>query len=327
VKVSNWQKNNDPKPVFDRRSIPAEAVESNWAAADGHAIRRIDWKQDHESCGSILFMAGRGDLYEKYLETLDYWHSQGWQVTASDWRGQAGSGRLGLDDYAGHISDFSVWVSDLTDLWQRWKRENPTPHILIGHSMGGHLVLRALAEQRVDPRAAVLIAPMLGFINHRIPAVIMHAVTWLITRLGDPRRLAWKWSEKPRSLPADRNLLLTSDDARYADELWWREHRPEIAMGPGSWGWTERAYASMRGLDKATALDRVKQPVLLLATSDDKLVDFRAILRAARWLKNSKLVQFGKESRHEILRECDPVRDRALAAIAEFLDETAPATT
>ena len=43
-----------------------------------------------------------------------------------------------------------------------------------------------------------------------------------------------QWSEKPRALPADRNLLLTHDRDRYADEVWWREKRPEIAMGPGS---------------------------------------------------------------------------------------------
>ncbi len=323
--MSIWQKSNNPKPAFDRRSIPADATESRWIAADGHLIRRIDWMHSGASRGSILFMPGRGDLYEKYLETLDHWHGQGWQVTASDWRGQAGSGRFGLDDYAGHIGDFSIWVDDLADLWERWQRENPPPHILIGHSMGGHLVLRALAEKRVHPRAAVLIAPMLGFINHGIPAGIMHAATWIMARLGDPRRLAWKWSEKPRSLPVDRHLLLTHDDVRYADELWWREHRPEIAMGPGSWGWTERAYASMRLLDKVGVLERVEPPVLLLATDDDKLVDFNMIARAARRIRHSKLIQFGKESRHEILRECDPVRERALAAIAEFLDQTVSA--
>ena len=28
---------------FDRRMIPAEAVEGSWKAPDGHVIRRIDW--------------------------------------------------------------------------------------------------------------------------------------------------------------------------------------------------------------------------------------------------------------------------------------------
>ena len=53
---------------FDRRAIPAHARESRWLAADGHAIRRIDWPGANDARrGSILFLPGRGDNYEKYL--------------------------------------------------------------------------------------------------------------------------------------------------------------------------------------------------------------------------------------------------------------------
>jgi lysophospholipase len=37
------------------------------------------------------------------------------------------------------------------------------------------------------------------------------------------------------------------------------------------------------------------------------------------------MVAFGAEAHHEILREVDAVRDRAMAAIAEFLGRVAPA--
>ena len=36
-------------------------------------------------------------------------------------------------------------------------------------------------------------------------------------------------------------------------------------------------------------------------------------------LPDVELVRFGSESAHEILREADPVRDRALDAIDDFL--------
>jgi lysophospholipase len=310
---------------FNRRVIPLAACESHWQAPDGHMIRRIDWQASPASCrGSLLFMPGRGDAYEKYIETLDYWHGCGWQVTAADWRGQAGSGRLGLDDLTGHIADFSIWVNDLAALWAEWKRSTPPPHILVGHSMGGHLVLRTLAEGKADPDAAVLVAPMLGFISHGVPPALTHAAVRLMTRIGDPRRQAWKWSEKPRALPADRITLLTHDQARYADEVWWREARPELAMGPGSWGWVERAYASMRGLERRGVLEAVRPPVLILAAEHDRLVRLSAILGAARRLPRCELLRFGEEARHEILREDDGVRDRALAAIDRFLDRAAP---
>lgn len=313
---------------FDRRQIPADAVEARWALPDGHELRRIDWPANVRAGaprGSLLFMPGRGDAYEKYLETLGHWAGQGWHVTAADWRGQAGSGRLGVDAVTGHIDDFAIWVADLAALWAAWRAETPGPHVLVGHSMGGHLVLRALAERRVDPAAVVLSAPMLDFSGPPLPGWLLHTAARLMSGIGDRRRPAWKWSEKPGQVPAGRGALLTHDAERYADELWWREHRPELVMGPGSWGWTERAYASMRGLMRRGVLERVDTPVLLIGTERDRLVSFRAIERAAGRLPRGELLRFGAEACHEILRESDAVRDRALAGIDAFLSRAAPA--
>ncbi|MBU2341231.1 MAG: alpha/beta hydrolase [Alphaproteobacteria bacterium] len=314
----------DSRAPVDRRRIPASAGESQWLAADGHPLRRIDWPAPASPRGSILFLPGRGDAYEKYLETLEQWHRAGWHVTAADWRGQAGSGRLGKDAVTGHIDDFGIWVDDLAGLWAAWKAETPGPHVLAGHSMGGHLVLRAMVEHRVDPDAAVLTAPMLGMAGPPLPLRLQHWVAKLMTRIAAPTRPAWKWSEKPGEMPASRQSLLTHDDDRYGEELWWRETRPELVMGPGSWGWVERAYASRRVLDAPGAMEAVTAPVLLVSTSNDKLVSHDAVVRAAERLPRAELLAFGKEARHEILREVDPVRDRTMAAIAEFLDRTAP---
>ena len=95
-------------------------------------------------------------------------------------------------------------------------------------------------------------------------------------------------------------------------------------MGPASWGWMESALASIRLLNRPGMLERVTAPALILATSEDSLVDFGAIERAARRMVRTQLVRLGKESRHELLREVDAVRDKALEAVDEFLDRTAP---
>ena len=310
--------------VMDRRSIPAAASESTWRAGDGHELRRIDWTLASEPRGSILFLPGRGDNYEKYLESLDEWNRAGWRVTAADWRGQAGSGRLGNDPVTGHIDDFSTWIDDLAAFWSEWKSDTPGPHVLSAHSMGGHLVMRALIENRVDPDAVVLSAPMLGMAGPPLPMAILHGAAKLMRGIGDEARPAWKWSEKPGEMPARRRELLTHDDDRYEDELWWREHRPELVMGPGSWGWVERAYASTRVLETPGMMEAVRVPVQIISTSEDKLVSHDACVRAAERLPKGELVEFGPEARHELLREVDAVRDKAMAAIAEFLDRVAP---
>jgi lysophospholipase len=311
--------------AFDRRAIPAEAAETRWRAADGHPIRRIDWLIPRGACrGSLLFLPGRGDAYEKYLELLDHWHRKGWRVTAADWRGQAGSGRLGTDPVTGHVDDFSIWVDDLAAFWGQWKSATPPPHVLVGHSMGGHIVLRALAEARIDPDAVVLSAPMLGFKPGIVPAALLHWLARRLARLGDPRRPAWRWGDKPGVPPQARIELLTHDAERYADELWWREARPELVMGPASWGWLERALASIRLLERPGVLERISVPVLMLAPCHDRLVNYAATERAARRVPRAQLIRFGPESRHEILRESDAVRDKAVAAIDDFLDRMVP---
>ena len=296
-------------------------MEARWRASDGHPIRRIDWPAPKGAAcrGSILFLPGRGDYYEKYLETLDHWARSGWRVTASDWRGQAGSGRLGADAVTGHVGDFDIWIDDLAHLWRQWVAETPAPHVLAAHSMGGQLVLRAVAEGAVAPDAVILSAPMLGFLSKGVPDIVMHGVARLMAGLGDPRRPAWKWSEKPGEVPAGRQELLTHDPARYADELWWRSHRPELVMGPGSWGWVERAYASMRTLSAPGVLERIELPVFIVATDADRLVDPGAIVRAAKRMPRAELLLLGKEAAHEILREEDAVRKRAIEGMDRFL--------
>ena len=308
-----------------RRSIPSDAVEVRWTAPDGFRIRRIDRAAAlRPALGSLLFMPGRGDAYEKWLEAFEQWHGDGWNLTSADWRGQGYSGRFGMDAFTGHIDDFSIWVDDYAALWTDWAKSTPGPHVAIAHSMGGHIVLRAVAEGKVRPDAVVLSAPMLGVHPAWLPSRLLHPLSRLMAALGDRRRPAWGGDEKPQLVRHARRRLLTHDLGRYEDEEWWRAERPAIRMAAASWGWVERALASMSMLERPGVLEAVEVPVLLLATKIDGLVSWPAIRRAAARLPDAELVTFGTECRHEILREVDPVRDRAMNAIREFLDRVLP---
>ena len=267
-------------------------------------------------------MVGRGDAYEKYLETYEHWRHRGWRVTAAEWRGQGGSGRLGLDPVTGHIDSFAQWIGDLAALWHEVASREDGKRVLAGHSMGGHLVLRAAADGVLDPRpdALLLSAPMLDVVPEAVPLRLRLALANWQCRRADPRRPAWKWSERPGEPPAARQALLTHDDARYADELWWRRERPQLVAGPGSWGWVRAALASVAAIERPGALEGVTMPVHMIGTTADRLVGIRALRRAAARMPDAGLELFGPEAAHEILRERDPVRERALAGIDAFLD-------
>jgi lysophospholipase len=313
------------KLKFDRRSIPADATESMWTTGDGWQIRRIDWKPSAASRGALLFLPGRGDHYEKYLETLEYYADAGWAVTSIDWRGQGGSGRLLADQHVGHIDDFATWIADLGAFWQVWKTSTPGPHVVLAHSMGGHLAMRALVEKAIDPKAVALSAPMLGIQTGGLPLSVNQAFAKMMCKIGKGEQGAWKVSEKPMSPMSLREKILTHDDDRYQDELAWWEIRPEVKLGPPSWHWVERAIASIRILDEPGKLENVKTPILLLATTADQLVSTPRIIQDSKRLPKVETLIFGKEAAHELLREADEVRDQCLDRIDQFWDKYAPA--
>lgn len=300
-----------------RRTYPTDATITVQPMADGWPVRVFDWSAASPK-GSILFQGGRGDIIEKYLESFAHWHAQGWSVTAFDWRGQGGSGRLLGDPMVGHSPGFGTWIDDLSEFWKAWTAKSQGPHIVIGHSMGGHLILRALAEGRIVPDGAVLVAPMLGFETAMLPVGLVAAIVGMVARGRFGERLAWKTNERPAAAHASRAGFLTHDADRYADELWWKTEKPELALGPPSIKWLADAYGSavmVQDMD----LSKIATPLLGLGTWGDKLVSPQAIADIVPRIPGAELHMFGKDIAHEILREIDSVRNDALARIDVFL--------
>jgi alpha-beta hydrolase superfamily lysophospholipase len=302
-----------------RRTIPDDAHIGYWIAPDGWKLRRFDWPASAPR-GRILFQTGRGDIFEKYLETFAHLHTKGWSITAFDWRGQGGSGRLSSDPHVGHASDYGVIDADLAAFWADWSAEaeaGGVPRVVLGHSMGGMMVMRALTARAIAPDAAILIAPMIGLKAPFGPAFSARIARWIAGR-GDPARAAWRSNERPGSV-ASRQSLLTHDADRYSDEGWWQATHPELVLGPPSWAWLSEGFAGAAALANDPRVESIKTPVLMLIAEADKLVDPRAALRLAARMPAAQVVRFGPESAHEILREADGVRDRALSAIDSFL--------
>lgn len=303
-----------------RRDMAADSRMSVWVAPDGWRHRRFDWTHP-DSRGRILVQGGRADIIERYLETIAHLHAQRWSVTAFDWRGQGGSGRLSKDPHVGHAASFDPWVADLTAFWRAWRAEADAPAMLLAHSMGGHLALRAMLDGGVDPDAAVLVAPMIGVRSPLGAAAGLRVTRWM-TRLGDPARAAWQVRSDAKSA-GHRQQLLTHSRERYADEAFWYARDPSLLLGPPSWAWVLEAFVSGARLQADSRLATLATPILMLVADADGLVDSPAAVRLAGKLPNAELVRFGPESAHEILREDDPVRLRAYALIDAFLDRHA----
>lgn len=301
---------------IDRRVRPGWLEIGQWAAADGWSLRhfRVAAAPGCMSRGSLLFQTGRADFIEKYIEIFDHLRRRGWAIEGFDWRGQGGSGRILDDGRIGHSPPYARMVEDLAEYCGDWLGRTSGPHGLVGHSMGGHLVLRLLAERAPPVDGAVLVSPMLGLNTGLIPEKLGRLIARLFCAIGLTKEPAW--SEDKGSGHRQRNL--THSTERFEEELWWRAQDPMLDVGPPTWGWLRDSWDSIAELFGPGVLDRVSTPILLLCADHDRLVRAPAIRFAARRLPNARIAQY-PDSEHEILREVDAIRSRALADIESFL--------
>ncbi|WBO23496.1 alpha/beta fold hydrolase [Sphingomonas abietis] len=290
-----------------------------WIAADGWRHRAYDWPADGAPRGSLIFQSGRADFIEKYLEACDHWHRGGWAVEGFDWRGQGGSRRFAEGLQPDDRLSFDPLIDDLVAFVADWKARTPAPHVLVAHSMGGHVALRACAERGMVLDALVLVAPMLALNTGFIPRPIAQMLIGGARLAGLGHRAAWTDDpDDPR-----RQFRLTASRERYEDSQWWKTERPGMGLGTPTWNWLGAAMAGARRIGRRGALARVTTPVLLLAAGFDKLVRDSAI-EAAAWRLPVGEFRLLPTARHEMLREADDNRLPALAAIDDFLARRAP---
>jgi lysophospholipase len=284
--------------------------------ADGLAVRAWSLPAPRPPA-RILLLNGRADFLEKWAGVVADLVALGASVAAFDWRGQGGSGRE-VPNGAGHIDCFETWIDDLDRIWP-WARETlegDAPWVALGHSMGGHLLLRWLARQRLQPFARiVLTAPFAGF---AMPASgLLGLAARAACRLGMGKSYApGQRPYGPERMAPARMGILTSDTDRFLDEGRWVAANPALAVGGVTWGWLAAADRSLKALARADLA--ALPPALLLLAERERLVSNRSALAIAGRLPASETHVIANAA-HEILREADGPRQEALSRIAAFL--------
>ena len=302
--------------LIDRRHTLPPGGETHWLTmADGARLRAMRWAGHGRSSilgrGSILLLTGRADFIEKYSETLHDLLALGWDVAALDWRGQGLSGRMGKTPMHGHVTNFHIWRQDLAEVMVWFHAACPAPHHAMAHSMGGHLLLHHLAGHPESLCRAVLLAPMLGLQAPPFGLCVSAAIARLMVMAG--RGGDYVMGGGPYGTGADvRQPLLTSDPTRFADEQWWVQQTPALALGSPTWAWLAAAAGSIKGFDAGS----LSTPLLVLMAEHEGLVDNKATRRV---LDGHAELESVTGAAHEILRERSDIRAMALARINAYL--------
>lgn len=125
--------------------------------ADGLQLARVSWPAAGAPRGTVLVVHGLGEHCERYVRLAADLTAAGWTVHSYDQRGHGAS-----EGARGDIATPTSLLDDLALMLDTLHEERvQRPLVLLGHSMGGAVAARFVADGPADVDALVLSSPAL----------------------------------------------------------------------------------------------------------------------------------------------------------------------
>src|SRR3954451_11065709 len=196
----------------------------------------------------------------------------------------------------------------------------PPPFFALAHSMGGTVMLRVAHAGKSWFDRMVLSAPMID-LPGRMTSLPVRLLLRTMRFAGQGGRYIPGGSDALTGAGSFVNNPLTSDPVRYARNAAILEEDPTLGIGSPTVAWADTAFRAMHTFRGVSYPSEIRQPILMLAASNDSIVSTAAIEEFAYHLRaGSHLVIAG--SRHEILQEQDRYRGQFWAAFDAFVPGT-----
>lgn len=260
---------------------------------------------------AVVYLPGMGESSLKYYDLFANLHLQNTTFYGWDHIGQGFSSHLLPKEIIKiHIDSFETHLAAIQSFLKKLRTQHGKI-IVIGHSMGAHLAVRAAAENPGLIDALVLSAPLFD-INPTLRTGTV--LSWLLSFVPDT-------SYPPLySFFVKKNgngSWVTNSVERQADFQKTLNLYPELKRQGATVGWLRAARESLVKL-KQQNLKNVNTPVLILQAETDYLVDNSAQDWACSQLPHCQK-ELMKNSKHEILFELDAVRNLAFEKIRLFI--------
>ena len=301
--------------------VPDDVVSGTLKTPDGAELRFARWAPPAGRKGTVCVFTGRSEQIEKYFETVRDLRDRGFAVAMIDWRGQGHSARRLRNPRKGYVRDFADFEIDVEAFVQQVVLPDcPPPHFALAHSMGGAVMLRiAHAGKRWFDRM-VLSAPMID-LPGRATSLPARVLLRAMRLTGQGGNYVPGGSDALTGVQSFINNPFTSDPVRFARNAAILEEDPTLGLASPTVAWADTALKTMRGFRAANYPSQIRQPILILAASNDTIVSTAAIEEFAYHLRaGSHLVIAG--SKHEILQEQDRYRAQFWAAFDAFVPGT-----
>lgn len=298
---------------------PAGIEEIWFEGRDGLKIRAAWAPAVGAPRGSVILCPGRTEFIEKYFEVIGEIQRRGFCVFTIDWRGQGLSGRPLANPMKGHLESLDHAVSDLAAGLKLVGDKLPRPHVMVAHSMGGGIGLRALQTRRIEVDAAIFSAPMWG-----IKALGKWGLRFsrFMAAIGSGGTFAPGSATVWRKEAFKKNIV-THDRNRHARQQALIMAEPRLALGGPTLGWVVAAADGFDGFEQPGALAHLRIPIIVCSAGEEALVSNEAHEIIASHLPNAKHVTIAG-AKHEIMQETDDVRAQFFAYFDELTASLTP---
>ncbi|MCP8967521.1 alpha/beta hydrolase [Ectobacillus ponti] len=249
------------------------------------------WKREAEQAkGVIVIVHGAMEHHGRYLKLADQWLTEGYHVIMGDLPGHGTTTRN-----RGHIDSFDEYIHTVHE-WVKAAEDYRLPLFLLGHSMGGLIVIRFLQEIHKTVQGVVLTSPCLG----------------IATGPGAPLRAAAKMLNvvKPDvKFPSNLTVEMATRNKEIRDEM----ENDSLYLQKVSVRWYTEL---LRGMEEAH--EQIRRfpdvPLFIMQACEDKIVD-RTMVR--KWFDQSPISNKAyKEWRgcyHELFNEYESAQVFAFA--------------
>jgi alpha-beta hydrolase superfamily lysophospholipase len=283
--------------VDARRQAEGETL-GGFVLADGRRLCVHDWPRVDARAG-VLIVHGLGEHTGRYGTLAAWFNARGYAVRGYDQRGHGRS-----PGQRGALSRPLELIDDLAEVYGAFAATLPAPPLLLGHSMGGLVALRAVLDRRAAPPALVLSSPAL---RAWTPA-------W-------EQALAMRLARVLPNLPLRSGLPFEalSHEAAVVDAY---------RRDPLRSGWITPRLARFifeSGPHCIRAAASLWVPTLLLVAGADRLVDARGshAFAAAAQASGQLATQVFEGLFHELFNEAEPARSQVLARLEAWLEPEA----
>jgi alpha-beta hydrolase superfamily lysophospholipase len=281
--------------------------ESSFEREPGLRLYHCEFVPDRLERGAalVVLMHGYGEHCRRYDDFARYLARRGHVVCSMDARGHGRSqGQRGyVRAYADSVDDFADFVRRAQVRHASASTSKGLPLVVLGHSNGGLIAVRAVQAGVLEPRGLVLTSPLLGLRHQRraVPDAVARVLSAVVPRLPAPNGIR-------------------SEDLTHDPVLLEAHRRDRWVHGVA----TSRWYWSMTLATRAAlaAAPSVRLPLLIAQAELDPIVDPAAVAAFyARAGSADKRLIVRPGAHHEVLNET--ARHELFAIASEWIERVA----